>query len=50
MDSRASDADAIRLPNSIQVTQPVYETLKHEFAFEARGKIEVTKAAPRPGS
>ena len=29
------------LPNSIQVTRRVYETLKDEFIFEPRGEIEV---------
>ena len=29
------------LPNSIQVTRRVYETLKDEFVFEPRGEIEV---------
>ena len=29
------------LPNSIQVTRRVYETLKDEFVFESRGEIEV---------
>jgi class 3 adenylate cyclase len=29
------------MPNSIQVTRRVYETLKDEFVFESRGEIEV---------
>jgi class 3 adenylate cyclase len=29
------------MPNSIQVTRRVYETLKDEFVFEPRGEIEV---------
>lgn len=28
-------------PDSVQVTRAVYDQLKHQFAFEARGKIEV---------
>ncbi len=37
----ASRMESGGLPDSIQVTRPVYEKLKHEFAFEARGAIEV---------
>ena len=37
----ASRMESGGLPDSIQVTRPVYEALKHEFAFESRGRIEV---------
>ena len=37
----ASRMESGGLPDSIQVTRPVYEALKHEFAFESRGQIEV---------
>jgi class 3 adenylate cyclase len=29
------------VPDTIQVTRSVYEKLKDEFVFEARGEIEV---------
>jgi Adenylate and Guanylate cyclase catalytic domain. len=29
------------MPDTIQVTRPVYEKLKDEFVFESRGLIEV---------
>ncbi len=29
------------IPDGVQVTRSVYEKLKDEFAFEARGTIEV---------
>jgi class 3 adenylate cyclase len=37
----ASRMESGGLPDSIQVTRPVYEQLKEQFAFEARGTIEV---------
>jgi len=37
----ASRMEAGGIPDSIQVTQPVYERLKNQFAFEPRGSIEV---------
>ncbi|MFO1160438.1 MAG: adenylate/guanylate cyclase domain-containing protein [Reyranellaceae bacterium] len=37
----ASRMEAGGLPDMIQVTRPVYERLKDEFVFEARGSIEV---------
>ena len=37
----ASRMESGGIPDSIQVTRPVYERLKDEFAFEARGLIEV---------
>ena len=29
------------IPDSVQVTRPVYEKLKDLFVFEARGELEV---------
>jgi class 3 adenylate cyclase len=37
----ASRMEAVGVPDSIQVTRAVYEKLKDEYAFEARGSIEV---------
>jgi class 3 adenylate cyclase len=37
----ASRMESGGLPDMIQVTRPVYEKLKGEFIFEARGEIEV---------
>ncbi len=37
----ASRMESAGLPDMIQVTRPVYETLKDQFVFEARGEIEV---------
>ena len=37
----ASRMESGGLPDMIQVTRPVYETLKDQFAFEPRGEIEV---------
>jgi class 3 adenylate cyclase len=37
----ASRMESGGMPDSIQVTRSVYEKLKDEFVFEARGKIEV---------
>ncbi|MBV8188580.1 MAG: HAMP domain-containing protein [Alphaproteobacteria bacterium] len=37
----ASRMEAGSVPDAIQVTRPVYEALKDEFAFEFRGAIEV---------
>jgi class 3 adenylate cyclase len=37
----ASRMESGGLPNSVQVTRSVYERLKNEFKFEARGEIEV---------
>jgi class 3 adenylate cyclase len=37
----ASRMESGGLSDSIQVTRPVYETLKDEFTFESRGRIEV---------
>jgi class 3 adenylate cyclase len=37
----ASRMESGGLPDMIQVTRPVYEKLKDEFVFEARGEIEV---------
>lgn len=37
----ASRMESGGVPNSIQVTRPVYEKLKDKFAFEPRGGIEV---------
>jgi class 3 adenylate cyclase len=37
----ASRMEAGGIPDSIQVTQTVYERLKNQFAFEPRGSIEV---------
>jgi class 3 adenylate cyclase len=37
----ASRMESGGLPDSIQVTRPVYETLKDVFSFEPRGTIEV---------
>ena len=37
----ASRMEAGGIPDSIQVTQAVYERLKNQFAFEPRGSIEV---------
>jgi len=37
----ASRMESGGLPDSIQVTRPVYETLKDIFSFEPRGTIEV---------
>ncbi|MGO4440645.1 adenylate/guanylate cyclase domain-containing protein [Rhizobium sp. RAF56] len=37
----ASRMESNGIPDSIQVTRPVYEQLKNLFAFEARGAIEV---------
>ncbi len=54
----ASRMESGGLPDMIQVTRPVYEKLKNEFAFEGRGEIEgqgqgqcrglVTEAVARP--
>ena len=37
----ASRMESAGLPDSIQVTQPVYEQLKDLFAFEPRGALEI---------
>jgi class 3 adenylate cyclase len=37
----ASRMESGGIPDSIQVTRPVYERLKDQFVFEARGPIEV---------
>lgn len=37
----ASRMESGGIPDTIQVTRPVYEKLKGQFAFEARGPIEV---------
>ena len=37
----ASRMESGGIPDSIQVTRPVYEKLKDQFVFEARGEIEV---------
>lgn len=37
----ASRMESAGLPDMIQVTRPVYDKLKDEFVFEARGEIEV---------
>jgi len=37
----ASRMESGGLPDSVQVTRPVYEKLKDLFVFEARGEIEV---------
>ena len=37
----ASRMEAGGIPNSVQVTRPVYERLKGQFVFEPRGAIEV---------
>jgi class 3 adenylate cyclase len=37
----ASRMESGGIPDSVQVTRPVYEQLKGHFAFEARGAIEV---------
>ena len=37
----ASRMEATGLPGAIQVTRPVFETLRDKYAFEARGEIEV---------
>jgi class 3 adenylate cyclase len=37
----ASRMESGGVPDMIQVTRPVYETLKDQFTFEARGEIEV---------
>jgi class 3 adenylate cyclase len=37
----ASRMEAGGLPDTIQVTRPVYDKLKDEFAFEPRGTIEI---------
>ena len=37
----ASRMESGGVPDSIQVTRPVYEKLKDEFVFEPRGEIEV---------
>lgn len=37
----ASRMESGGIPDSIQVTRPVYEKLKNQFVFEARGEIEV---------
>jgi class 3 adenylate cyclase len=37
----ASRMESGGLPDSVQVTRPVYETLKDKFVFEPRGGIEV---------
>ena len=37
----ASRMETAGLPDSIQVTRPVYEKLKDRFAFEPRGKLEI---------
>ncbi|MCC8428810.1 HAMP domain-containing protein [Reyranella aquatilis] len=37
----ASRMESGGIPDSVQVTRPVYEKLKDQFVFEARGEIEV---------
>jgi len=37
----ASRMESGGIPDSVQVTRPVYEKLKDLFVFEARGAIEV---------
>jgi class 3 adenylate cyclase len=37
----ASRMEAAGLPDSIQVTRPVYERLKHLFTFEPRGALDI---------
>ena len=37
----ASRMEATGLPGAIQVTRPVFETLRDKYAFESRGEIEV---------
>lgn len=37
----ASRMESGGIPDSVQVTRPVYEALKGQFVFEARGEIEV---------
>ena len=37
----ASRMESGGVPDSIQVTRPVYEKLKDEFVFEPRGTVEV---------
>ncbi|HEX9524290.1 MAG TPA: adenylate/guanylate cyclase domain-containing protein, partial [Reyranella sp.] len=37
----ASRMESGGMPDTIQVTRSVYEKLKDEFVFEARGTIEV---------
>jgi len=42
----ASRMESHGLPDQIQVTEPVYERLKGDFAFERRGLIEVKGKGP----
>ena len=37
----ASRMESGKIPDSIQVTRPVYDRLKDQFVFEPRGTIEV---------
>jgi class 3 adenylate cyclase len=37
----ASRMESAGVPDSVQVTRPVYEQLKDQFVFEPRGAIEV---------
>lgn len=37
----ASRMESVGIPDSVQVTRPVYEKLKDQFVFEARGELEV---------
>ena len=37
----ASRMESGGIPDSVQVTRPVYDQLKDQFAFEPRGMIEV---------
>ena len=37
----ASRMESAGLPDSIQVTRPVYERLKHLFTFEPRGALDI---------
>ena len=47
----ASRMESGGIPDSIQVTRPVYDRLKGEFVFEPRGAIEVKgRERWRPGS
>ena len=46
----ASRMESGGMPDSVQVTRPVYEKLKDQFVFEPRGAIEVKgKGASKPG-
>ncbi len=42
----ASRMESHGLPDQIQVTEPVYERLKNEFAFERRGLVDVKGRGP----